>query len=295
LQEEGNSTRIRKRKSKAMLEVEALRTADAYEWLGTGIAASEYLKVHQTTTSRTVRQVNIAEAKLVAIGAQDLLDAERRIHQTLRFKQGRHLRLHLYQWANKLVHKEIPANWEVNPIRTSATKAPAINLLEKRVIDAVCAPYPLIANASKHNLSIIPLYTSFLQLLSNKGAVITRESNLSGADIASLSKLGKLDFVPTEASVCSEILDAEIFAKEHLKGRERGLERRYWGTPLTTFTSKTLQPVSRKPICPYAEYLVVLKEWENSTLVCKLHESITGAIMKAVSGDPVIELIKVAK
>lgn len=145
-----------------MLEVEALRIADTHEWLGTGIAASEYLKIHQTTISRRVKQVDIAEAKLVAIGAQDLLAAERKIHQTLRFKQGRHLRLHLYQWANELTRNEIPDSWEANPIRTSATKVPAINLLEKRVIDAICAPYPLIANASEHNLLIIPLYTSFL-------------------------------------------------------------------------------------------------------------------------------------
>ena len=115
-----------------MLEVEALRIADAYEWLGSGISASEYLKIHQTTISRRVKQVNIAEAKLVAIKAQDLMVAERKIHQTLRFKQGRRLRLHLYQWANELIHKEIPDNWEVNPIRISATKTPAINLLEKR-------------------------------------------------------------------------------------------------------------------------------------------------------------------
>jgi hypothetical protein len=278
-----------------MLEVEALRTADAYEWLGTGISASEYLKIHQTTISRVVKQVNIAKTELVAIGAQDLLIAERKIHQTLRFKQGRHLRLHLYQWTNELIRKEIPANWEVNPIRTSATKAPAINLLEKRVIDAICAPYPVIANVSEQNFSIIPLYSSFLQLLSNNGAAITRERGLSKSDIASLSKLEKLDFVPREASACSETMDAEIFTTKRPKERRIKLEKRYWGTPLTTFASKMLQPISYKPICPYAEYLVVLKEWENSKLVCKLQESITRAIQKAVSGDPVVELINVAQ
>ncbi len=239
-----------------MLEVEALRVADAYKWLGTGVAVSEYLKCHQTTISRVVKQVNIAKAELVAIGAQDLLIAERKIHQVLRFKQGRHLRLHLYQWTNKPIRKEIPVNWEVNPVRTSATKAPAINLLEKRIIDAICAPYPLIANTSEQKLSIIPLYTSFLQLLSNNGAVLTRERGLSKADIASLSKLAKLDFVPIVASACSEIIDAKMFSKRHPQEREIGLERRYWGIPLTSLASKTLQPISYKPICPYAEYPV---------------------------------------
>lgn len=278
-----------------MLEVEALRTADVYEWLGTGTSASEYLKIHQTTISRTVKQVNIAKTELVAIGAQDLLIAERKIHQTLRFKQGRHLRLHLYKWTNKLIRKEISANWEINPIRISATKGPAINLLEKRVIDAICAPYPLIASVSEQNFSIIPLYSSFLQLLSNNGAAITRERGLSKADIGSLSKLGKLDFVPTEASACSENMDAEIFTTNHTKEKEIELEKRYWGTPLTTFSLKMLQPISYKPISPYAEYLVILKEWESSTLVSKLQENITKAIQKAVSGDPVVELINVAQ
>ena len=128
-----NSARMQKRESKKMFEVEALRIADAYKWLGTGIAASEYLKCYQTTISRVVKQVNIGKTELVAIGAQDLLIAERKIHQTLRFKQGRYLRLHLYQWTNELIRKQVPANWEVNPIRTSATKAPAINLLEKEL------------------------------------------------------------------------------------------------------------------------------------------------------------------
>ena len=278
-----------------MIEVEALRIADAYKWLGTGIAASEYLKCHQTTISRVVKQVNIAKAELVAIGAQDLLIGERKIHQTLRFKQGRHLRLHLYQWTNKLIRKEIPDNWEANPIRISATKVPAINLLEKRVIDAICAPYPLLVNASEHNLLIIPLYTSFLQLLSNNDATIARERNLSEADIASLSILGNLNFVPTEACVCSEKMDVELFATKQPKGRQLKLEKRYWGTPLTTFSLKMLQPISYKPICPYAEYLIVLREWANHTLVCKLQESITRAIQKAVSGDPVVELINVAQ
>lgn len=278
-----------------MLEVEALTIADAYEWLGTGIAASEYLDCHQTTVSRTVQQIRNTQAKLVAIGAQELLEAERKIHQILRFRQGKDLRLHLYQWTNQLIRRNVPSNWAPNPLRTSATKVPGICLLENRFIDAICAPYPLIANANQSIFTIIPLYASFLQLLSNKNAPIAKEKNLSEADIACMTKLGKLDFVPSEASTCSEIMDAEIFNTNHPADKTIEPERRYWGTPLTSVVLKALQPISYKQICPYAEYLVVLKEWENHPMVNKLQESITREIGLAISGNPASELIKIEK
>lgn len=210
-----------------MIETNALRIADAHEWLGTGVAASEYLYCHQTTVSRTVKQVQITQAKLITIGAKDLLEAERKIHQTLRFRQGQHLRLHLYRWTNELIHREITVNWEANPIHISATKAPGIYLLEKRIIDAICAPYPLIANISELKFAVVPLYTSFLQLLSKFDAAIAREKNLSEADIASLTKLGKLDDVPIEASACSYRMDSEIFASTDPSKRRIAQEQRY--------------------------------------------------------------------
>jgi hypothetical protein len=62
----------------------------------------------------------------------------------------------------------------------------------------------LIANANKNSLAIIPLDTSFLELLCRPDAAVAKEKNLSGADIASLTTLGRLDSVPSEASACSE-------------------------------------------------------------------------------------------
>ena len=67
------------------------------------------------------------------------------------------------------------------------------------------------------------------------------------------------------------------------------------GTSLTTFSLKMLQTISYKSIRPYAEHLVVLREWESNTLVSKLQKNITKVIQKAVSGDPVVELVNVAQ
>ncbi len=110
-------------------------------------------------------KIQHAREKLVTAGAQHLLQAERKIHQELRFMQGKHLRLHLYRWTHQLIHAKIPADREANPLRTSATKAARISLLENRFIDAICAPYPLVARANKTSLAIIPIVTSFLELL----------------------------------------------------------------------------------------------------------------------------------
>lgn len=277
-----------------MFEVEALSIADAYEWLGTGDAASEYLGCHQTTVSRTVRQIRNAKSQLAKVGAEQLIKAERKIHQELRFRQGDHLRLHLYHWTNHLIHREIPPNWKANPLRISATKAHGIYLLENHFIDALCAPYPLIANPSKTPLfAAIPLYTTFLQVLTNKNAAINKERNPSNSDIACLTRLGKLDIVPYEASACSEKLDADIFNTNHQPGRSIKPEKRYWGTPLTPIASRALKPICHKQFGPYAEYLVVLKDWESHPCVEKLRESITMEIRFAISAKPASEHIKI--
>ena len=51
--------------------------------------------------------------------------------------------------------------------------------------------WTLIANVNKTSLAIIPLDTSFLELLCQPDGAVAKEKNLSGADIASSDNTGK--------------------------------------------------------------------------------------------------------
>jgi hypothetical protein len=44
-----------------------------------------------------------------------------------------------------------------NPLERSITEAPALRLLEDRVIDALCAPYPMITGLDREKFALLPL------------------------------------------------------------------------------------------------------------------------------------------
>ena len=125
-----------------MLEVESLRIADAYEWLGTGERAGRSLFISQSTVSRSIKQFRALNDQIKQYNCMELLEMERVIHQKWRFHQGEDLRLHAFRWSNHLIAKQIVARWRLNPAEVSVCKRPVLELLEQRVIDAVCATYP---------------------------------------------------------------------------------------------------------------------------------------------------------
>jgi hypothetical protein len=80
---------------------------------------------------------------------------DREIHQAWRFARGQHLWLHTYQWTNHLIHGSIPGQWEINPGRIPATKRTGVSLSEQRVIDALSAPDPLVAQLDPTQFALI--------------------------------------------------------------------------------------------------------------------------------------------
>ena len=122
-----------------VLEVESLRIVDAYEWLGTGVRAGNFLSISQSTVSRSIKQFRVLSDRIKRFNCIELLEMERVIHQKWRFHQGEDLRLHVFRWSNHLIAKHSLARWRLNPVGVSVTKRPALELLERRVIDAVCA------------------------------------------------------------------------------------------------------------------------------------------------------------
>ena len=217
----------------------------------------------------------------------ELLEMERVIHQKWRFHQGEDLRLHVFRWSNHLIAKHAVARWRLNPAEVSATKRPVLELLERRVIDAACAPYPLIATADKGIFACLPLYRSCLQVMTNKNFDITHEKGLYSGDIATKTVLGTLQFVPPEAAHCSAHLDAIFFDAGESDKTTTRMPGRYWGTPLTPLVIPDLSPLDYVTSIPYEEYLVVRKEWAGHPHVSTLHQTIKQSMQRAL-GDQLI-------
>lgn len=216
----------------------------------------------------------------------ELLEMERVIHQRWRFHQGQDLRLHAFRWTNHLIAKHPLAQWRVNPVEVSVTKRATLDLLEQRVIDAVCAPYPLIATADKGIFACLPLYRSCLQVMTEDASIIAQERSLRRGDIASITTLGTLEFVPPEAARCSFDLDAKQFGITIRSKISTPMPARYWGIPLTPLAAPHLSPLDYETSIPYEEYLVVRKEWAGHPHVSALRQSLIQAMQTAIgNGD----------
>ena len=274
-----------------MLEAEHLRIADAYEWLGTGERAASALFINQSTVSRNIKQFRALGGHLKQCNCIEILEMERFIHQKWRFDQGRDLRLHAFSWTNRLIAKSSFVSWMLNLEDVSVTKKPALELLERRVIDAVCAPYPLIAAADQDVFACLPLYRSCLQVMANQDCDVVHEKGLRSGDIGARTALVALPFVPQEAARCSVQLDGMFFDAGN--GSKAAMRRpaRYWGTPLTPLVMPGLSPLDYVASIPYEEYLVVRKEWAGHPHVSALHRAISQSMQMALGSQLVAGLI----
>jgi hypothetical protein len=192
--------------------------------------------------------------------------------------KGSDLRLHAYRWTNHLISSHVPEGWKTNPARVSSTRRDVIELIVHRQIDAACAPYPLIANADKTWIECIPIFRSHLQLFISKNNRLSLEQNPSQIDIAETTVLEPLDFAPKQASQCSQEIDSSLFGSKTGRNNRSRTEPRYWGIPLTPLVAPNLKAVDFASPCPYAEFLVVRKEWAEHSMTTRLLQSVVNAI-----------------
>ncbi len=244
-----------------MIDLDSLRIVDCYQWLNCGRTAAKQLNCDQSTVSRSWKRAQWLFESASATEDLQYVDLERRVHQCWRFTKGRDLRVHMFSWTNGLVKPNLPDSWVSNPLAMSTTAAPALQLLGDRVIDALCAPYPMVFDVNPEKFALIPLYSSSLVLLAPSDCVLSRERNLSHLDVCSMTRLGTLDFVPVEASSCSAKVDGQLFSS--VESCEGEPVHRYWGTTLTPLVRRDLEVVDYVLSAPYMEYLVVLREWQE--------------------------------
>ncbi len=176
----------------------------------------------------------------------------------------------MYLWINRLLKEHLPVAWTSNPLELSTTVAPALQLLGDRVIDALCAPYPMIAAVDRDRFALVPLYSTSLVLLARSECLLTKERGLSLRDVELATRPGALGFVPAEVGSCSAKVDQQIFsASGEVESRR---DHRYWGTSLSSFNG--LKVLDYSLSAPYAEFLVVLKEWQEHAQILSLLQAI---------------------
>lgn len=277
-----------------MLKIETLRIADAFTWLGSGSAAAEYVSCNQSTVSRKLREVEDLFDQRKGDGAVSLLAMERRVHQNWRFSKQADLRLHVYPWTHLAVNNAVTIGWHVNPSGISVTKKSALGLLQARVIDALCAPFPLVASIDQQDFALFPLFTTSLHLLCDSVSSLAHETALTTSDIGFASRFGALTFVPHEATDCSKRFDRQMFCGSLADVSKPCATSRYWGTPLTPLVQRNLRMIDYEPLGLYSEYLVVLNEWQSHPCILQLLRGLTTSIQSSSALETVRDRLAVA-
>jgi hypothetical protein len=277
-----------------VLKIETLRIADAVTWLGSGSAAANYVSCNQSTVSRKLREVEEVFHWRSGGGAGSLLAMERRVHQHWRFREQVDLRLHVYPWTHLAAATELQRGWHVNPPDVPVTKKSALGLLQARVIDALCAPFPLVANVDQQEFALFPLFTTSLCLLCDSGSSLAQERALTTSDIGATSRFAALTFVPHEATDCSKRFDSQLFSGSLADLSKPCTTSRYWGTPLTPLVQKNLRMMDYGPLGVYSEFLVVLKEWKTHPCTLQLLRDLTMSIQFSPALEAVRDRLAVA-
>lgn len=264
-----------------MLKIETLRIADTYSWLGSGTSAAKYLSCSQSKVSRKLREVEEIFDRRNGDGAGSLLAMERRVHQNWRFSKQADLRLHVYPWTHLAVNNALTSGWRINPPDASVARESVLDLLHARVIDALCAPSPLVASIDQQDFALFPLFTTSLCLFCDSGSSLAHERSLTASDIGLASRFGALTFVPHEASDCSRMFDTQLFSGSLSDALKPCATSRYWGTPLTPLVQNNLRMIDYEPLGVYSEYLVVLNEWKSHPCILRLLRDIAMSIQSS--------------
>jgi hypothetical protein len=286
-----------------MIEIERLRIADFYAWLGCQNAAAAELGCNQSTVSRRAREAASLADATSRIDQADFLQLERQVHQCWRFSRGCDLRLHAYRWTNHLLRARLPEPWRLNPIEVSVTPSSPLQLLEDHVIDALLAPWPVVAELDPQRFALVPVYFTPLVLLTSSAAPLALERGLSHRDIASLSTLGRLEFVPQVAADCSHHLDQQMFGTSPSGPSQGGSAariqdgarpQRYWGTPLTPLIRPDLTSLPYATPVTYSEFLVCLREWQDHAEIDHLLSAVRRLLMVVGRHQPGLETLALA-
>ena len=130
-----------------MVSIDCLAALDTLIWLGTGQRAAAQLGLSQPTISRCTRQCSAAfKIRVVKRGSHwevrgnaALLEAERRVHQRLRWEHQGPLRFDGHAWMAEPLRGFAPADWHQGTLDHQSEQRP-LALLRGGVLDGWLTP-----------------------------------------------------------------------------------------------------------------------------------------------------------
>jgi len=172
-----------------VVSVEVLAALDALLWLRTGERAAAHLQCTQSTVSRHSRRclqvfdlaMEKRSGEWCLQGDPTLIDLERAVHQLLRWRQGRVLRLDSQHWCGHLLATELPDAWTCGNTNYFECQRPQ-ELLLHGVIDAwLCSAPDLPDHPDLHaiQLTAMPLH----MMVKHGHPLLERGDQLAFADL----------------------------------------------------------------------------------------------------------------
>lgn len=147
-----------------MVGIDCLASLDGLIWLRTGSRVAAKFNLDQSSVSRNSRRcadlfsvsLRRGDAEWILTGDQVLLNLQRHVHQLVRYRDYKSLRLEAQHWMGPLLCPSPPPGWIAGNFDYLEYHRP-LQLLRERVIDAWIASYPDVPGPEDPDLCSIRL------------------------------------------------------------------------------------------------------------------------------------------
>jgi DNA-binding transcriptional LysR family regulator len=269
-----------------MLSFEQLSALDLRAWLGSQHEAAAHLDLSQSQISRNGQQSLIllnglgcalhSPVKHLHCDELGLLTKLRQVHQWMRFRDGRGLRLQSSCWLRHLVLEPMPDGWVGNQASLDRhNDCEALALLENHVIDAALVTGPERPASDHPCLDSVVLSRQPLYLLVDGQHPLANERGLAASEISAGSELAHSSFVHRRCRHVMEELDQRLLGPGQrsrlcaLRSEPPGPVRRY-GSAMTCLIRPDLRPLDFSISHPALDVLVVHRDWSEHGAVRSL-------------------------
>jgi hypothetical protein len=288
-----------------MVKLEDLEALDLLIWLQNGITAAALVGTNQSTISRRSKRVlTTFAARLhrqqgtwrIDSPMHGLLDLQRQIHQQVRFRRHRALRLNVPSWSRSLVARCGPGGWLLNPEQGPLVCEQALDLLRGHVIDAALLTPTQLALQPRDDLEVFDLYDTRIDL-HHLGSV-PREgrqdpSREEAIDLLGCSRLELLPFLPASCCDSSRLRFEQLRSQLGLptaeppgvvaNGDSALLAPVAFLTPVMALGVAHQRPLTLELDWPYRESLAVLRCQADQPAIQSLVEKLRAGMPRTVS------------
>ena len=289
-----------------MLEIETLSALDHCIWLGRQIEAAKSLHTSQSTISRNLKK---AQDTLASIGIVDeisakgelvdddqILRSQRRIHQLIRFKQAKGMRIQATCWARQLLLEPLPEAWIANKGDLgNFMHRKTLHLLNQHIIDAALVSTPEAPEANDRRYTRFHLSNQPLFLLIPNSNELSKETGLSASEVAECTRLGHSGFVSPECRAVMQRIDESLFGEQSenfaSSFKEPPNHARRYGTAMTMLIRPDLARLEHQLNYPAGDILVVKRELADHPEILKLLKELTERIQRFQAVIPGLEVL----